>query len=87
MTSEFFKLKDLSEQVRNDFIRGAREKLEARLAKEAVEKAERESAEVAARETTEKVVAEAATREQAEAEATLVAKASQKAVEDDEKTI
>lgn len=41
MTSEVFKLKGLSEQVRNDFIRNAKEKLEAHLDKEATEKTER----------------------------------------------
>lgn len=39
MTSEAFKLKGLSEQVRNDYIREAEERLEARLAREAKEKA------------------------------------------------
>ncbi|XP_050918779.1 cell wall protein DAN4-like [Lathyrus oleraceus] len=58
MTSEIFKLKGLSKQVRNDFIRDAEERLRARMAKEEAEKDEREVA--------EKVVAEAAAREAAE---------------------
>ncbi|XP_050896622.1 uncharacterized protein LOC127103401 [Lathyrus oleraceus] len=39
MTSEVFKLKGLYEQVRNDYLREAEERLEARLAREAEEKA------------------------------------------------
>lgn len=42
MTSEVFKLKGLSEQVINDFIRGVEEKLETRLQKEATKKVERD---------------------------------------------
>lgn len=47
MTYKIFKLKGLSEQVRNDLIRGAEEKLKARLEKEADGKAEREAIEKA----------------------------------------
>lgn len=55
MTSEVFKLKGLSEQVRNDYIREAEERLKARMAREAEEK-ERKEAE-------EKVVVEVAAAE------------------------
>ncbi|KAI5397716.1 hypothetical protein KIW84_063511 [Lathyrus oleraceus] len=64
MTSEAFKLKGLSEQVRNDFIRDARIRLQTRLAREAEEKARKEAEEKARleeeqriREAEEKVVA------------------------------
>lgn len=62
MNSEIFKLKGLSEQVRNYFIRDTEERIEARMAKEAVEKDEREvveraTAEVAARKAVEKEAA------------------------------
>lgn len=70
MDSEIFKLKGLSEQVRNNFIRGAEEKMEAHLKKEETEKAETEAAEVVVREVVEKAVVEAATREKVEVEAT-----------------
>ena len=50
-------MKSLSEQVRNDFIRSPEEKLEARLAKEATEKAEQEATKKAANEAAEKAVA------------------------------
>ncbi|XP_050916208.1 uncharacterized protein LOC127131328 [Lathyrus oleraceus] len=81
----------LSEEVINDFIRGVEEKQEARLAKEAAEKAEQEAAEkateeAAAREATEKAVVEAASREKVEAEAALAAEVTQKVTEDVEKT-
>lgn len=58
MTSEVFKLKWLCEQVINDYIISAKEKLEARLALEAAERAQREAE--------EKVVAETAAREAVE---------------------
>lgn len=88
---EVFKLKGLSEQVRNDYIRGAKEKLEARLAKEATEKAEREVAEkavakAAAKEVAKKVAAEAEAREKDEAEAALAIEVAQNVVEDVENT-
>ncbi|XP_050889951.1 uncharacterized protein LOC127095284 [Lathyrus oleraceus] len=91
MTSEVFKLRGLSEQFGNDYIRSAKEKLEARLAQEDAEREKREAEEranpkAAAREAAEKASAEAATREQAEAEATLTIEATQKTVEDAEKT-
>ncbi|XP_050918939.1 uncharacterized protein LOC127136425 [Lathyrus oleraceus] len=57
MTSEAFKLKCLSEQDRNDFIKEAGERLEARLVREAEEKARMEE-EQRAREAAEKVVVE-----------------------------
>lgn len=60
-------MKGLSEQVRNDYIRGAEENLEVRLSKEAAEKVEREAAEKpAAREAAEKAAIEAAERAKAE---------------------
>lgn len=91
MTYEIFKLKGLSEQVRNEFIRDVEERLEVQMAKEAAEKAEREAiekavAEATAREAAEKAAAEAASREKVEAETAMVAEASQKAAEDAEKT-
>ncbi|XP_050878124.1 uncharacterized protein LOC127081940 [Lathyrus oleraceus] len=48
MTFEVFKLKGVSEQVRNDYIRGDEERLEARLAQEDEEKARKEVEEKAA---------------------------------------
>lgn len=66
MTSEAFKLKGLFEQVQNDFIREAEERLQDRLAREAEERAHREAEEKArleeeerAREVVEKAVVEA----------------------------
>ncbi|XP_050897402.1 proline-rich receptor-like protein kinase PERK12 [Lathyrus oleraceus] len=47
MTSEVFKLKGLSKQVRNDYIREAGERIEARLARETEEKAHQEAEEKA----------------------------------------
>lgn len=68
MTFEVFKQKGLSEQVRNDYIREAEERLEACLVKEAEEKALKEAKEKrlkveeqARKEAEEKAVAEAAT--------------------------
>lgn len=45
MTSEVFKLKGLSEQLRNDYIRGAEERLEAHLEHEATERARKQAEE------------------------------------------
>lgn len=80
MTSEIFKLKGLFEQVRNDFIRDAEERLEAQMTKEATEKAEREAIEKAAKEAAEKASAEVVAREKAEqeAEVAMVTEAAQK---------
>ena len=47
MTFEVFKLKGISEQVRNNYIRGAKERLEALLVKEAEEKARKKDEEKA----------------------------------------
>lgn len=81
MTFEAFKLKGLSEQVRNEFIREAGERLQNRLAREVEERARREAEEKdrleeeeRARETAEKVVAEAAVVAEAEAKAKADAK-------------
>ncbi|XP_050896781.1 eukaryotic translation initiation factor 4 gamma-like [Lathyrus oleraceus] len=71
MTYEVFKLEGLSKQVRNDYIRGAKERLEARLVQEAEEKARKEDEEKARieaeervqLEVKEKVAAEVATAE------------------------
>lgn len=71
MTSEVFKLKGLSEQVKNDYIREAKERLKARLAREdeekacqeAREKARLEAEEQARKEAEAKVVVEAAAAE------------------------
>ncbi|XP_050889619.1 uncharacterized protein LOC127094896 [Lathyrus oleraceus] len=83
MTSESFKLKGLSEQVYNDFIRDAGIRLQARLAREAEEKARKEAGEKGRleeeqriREAEEKVVAAAAT---AKAEAKAKADAEEAA--------
>ena len=45
MTTEAFKLKGLSEQVRNDFIKDAEIRLQERLAREAEERARKEAEE------------------------------------------
>jgi hypothetical protein len=86
MTSEAFKLKHISEQVRNDFIRDAEARLQERLAREAEEKARREEEERAreeeiqrTREAEAKALADAAAA--AEAEAKAVAEAEAKAAE------
>ena len=71
MKSEAFKLKGLSEQVRNDFIREAGERLQERLAKEAEEKARREAEEKARLEEEQRV------REVAEKFATKVVAAGE----------
>lgn len=76
MTYEVFKLKGLFKQVKNDYIREAEERLEARMAKEAEEKSRQEAEEKARleaeeqerKEAEEKAVVEAATAE-AEAKA------------------
>ena len=47
MTSEVFKLKGISEQVRNDYIRDAEERLEARVVQEVEEQARKEAEEKA----------------------------------------
>lgn len=59
MTYEVFKLKGLYEQVINGFIRDAKERLEARLAREAEEKARQEAEEKARLEAEEKARKEA----------------------------
>ncbi|XP_050888822.1 eukaryotic translation initiation factor 4 gamma-like [Lathyrus oleraceus] len=76
MTFEAFKLKGLSEQVRNDFIREAGERLQDRLAREAEERESREAEEKARlkeeereREAAEKASVEAAAAAEAEAKA------------------
>ncbi|XP_050896765.1 eukaryotic translation initiation factor 4 gamma-like [Lathyrus oleraceus] len=80
MTSRAFKLKGLSEQVRNDFIRDVRVRLHARLVREAEEKATKEAEEkahlkeeqrireVEKKATTKAVIAEAEAKVEAEAE-------------------
>lgn len=65
MTLEVFKLKGLSEQVINDYIRSAEEIQEACLEKEAEEKARQEAEEKAADEA---AVAEAEAKAKADAE-------------------
>lgn len=74
-------MKGLSGKVRNHFIRSAEERLEARLAMEATEKAEREAVEKVAKKDAEKESAEADAKEKVEqeAEAAMIAKATQKA--------
>ncbi|XP_050915850.1 uncharacterized protein LOC127130944 [Lathyrus oleraceus] len=78
MTSEVFKLKGLYEQVRNDYIREAEERLEERLAKEAEEKAHQEAEEkerLEAKELERKEAKEKVTAEAAAAKAEAKAKA------------
>jgi len=55
MTSEAFKLKHISEQVRNDFIRDAEARLQERLAREAEEEARRIEEERARQEELQRV--------------------------------
>jgi hypothetical protein len=74
MNSKAFKLKGLSEQVRSDFVRDAGVKLQARLVREAEEKARRE-AEEKARLEEEKRIREAAKKTVDAAEAEAKAKA------------
>lgn len=57
MTSKAVKLKGTSEQVRNDYIGGAEERLEARLAQKADERAMKEVEERARKEAKERAVA------------------------------
>lgn len=81
ITSEVFKLKGLSEQVKNDYIRETEEKLEARLAKEAEEKARQKAEEKERLEAKEQARTEAkekASTEDAAAKAKAKAKADTK---------
>ncbi|XP_050908053.1 eukaryotic translation initiation factor 4 gamma-like [Lathyrus oleraceus] len=75
MTSATFKLKSLSEHVKNDFIREAGERLHARMSREAEERARREAEEKARLEEEEKVRREAAEKATVAAEAEAKAKA------------
>ncbi|KAI5409756.1 hypothetical protein KIW84_055275 [Lathyrus oleraceus] len=82
MTSEAFKLKHISEQVRNDFIRNAEARLQERLAREAEEEARRQEEERArqaeiqrAKEAEAKALADAAAAAEAEAQAAAEAEA------------
>ncbi|XP_050909541.1 uncharacterized protein LOC127123359 [Lathyrus oleraceus] len=79
MTYEVFKLKGLSEQVRNDYIREVKERLEARLAIEYEEKSRQEAKEKARLEAEEKARKEAEEKAAAEAAAAAEAKAKAKA--------
>ncbi|XP_050877075.1 uncharacterized protein LOC127080826 [Lathyrus oleraceus] len=83
MTFEAFKLKGLSEKVRNDFIRDAGERLQARLVREAEEMARREVKEKAHLEE-EQRVREAAEKDDVEAVAATAAEAEEKAKVDTE---
>ncbi|XP_050914681.1 uncharacterized protein LOC127129571 [Lathyrus oleraceus] len=74
ITSEVFKLKGLSEQVKNDYIRGAEERMEARLAQEAEERAREEAEERTRREAEERVVAEVDVEAKAKADVEEVAR-------------
>ncbi|XP_050895424.1 uncharacterized protein LOC127102047 [Lathyrus oleraceus] len=90
MTSEVFKLKGLSEQVRNEYIRGAKERLEARLAQKAAERAtkdaeDRSAAEATDKKKAEKAAGEAEAKAKVEAEAALAAEPARKDAEDAEK--
>ncbi|XP_050896376.1 eukaryotic translation initiation factor 4 gamma-like [Lathyrus oleraceus] len=80
MTSETFKLKGLSEQVRNDFIRGAKIRLQEHLAREAEEQARKEPKEKARQEELQRIkeaeakaLVDAATAAEAEAKAKVAA--------------
>ncbi|KAI5442571.1 hypothetical protein KIW84_011571 [Lathyrus oleraceus] len=82
MTSEAFKLKHIYEQVRNNFIRDAEARLQARLAREAEEEArrleeerEREAEILRAKEAEAKALADAAAAAEAEAQAAAEAEA------------
>jgi hypothetical protein len=90
MTSEAFKLKNISEQVRNGYIRDAEARLQERLAREAEEKSRRLEEERLAREAEEearrqeeerakeaeaKALADAAAAAEAEAQAAAEAEA------------
>ncbi|KAI5387729.1 hypothetical protein KIW84_073720 [Lathyrus oleraceus] len=82
MTSEAFKLKHISEQVRNDFIRDAEARLQERLAREAEEEARRQEEERArqaeiqrAKEAKAKALADVAAAAEAEAKAAAEAEA------------
>lgn len=79
MTSKAFKLKGLSEQVRNNFIKEAGERLEARLARETIERAHREAEEKARLEEEEKARREVAEKASAEDAIAAEAKAKTKA--------
>ncbi|XP_050883437.1 uncharacterized protein LOC127086683 [Lathyrus oleraceus] len=78
MTFEAFKLKSLSEQVRNDFIREAGERLQELLVREAEEKAKREEEDKARLEEEQKV------REAAEKAVAAISEAEAKAKADAE---
>ncbi|XP_050896311.1 uncharacterized protein LOC127103060 [Lathyrus oleraceus] len=82
MTYEAFKLKILFEQVRNDFIREARERLQTRLVREGEEKA-RSEAEEKSRLEEEKRVGEAAEKAADEAAAAAAAAEAKAKAKDD----
>lgn len=69
MAFEVFKLKRISEQVRNNYIRGDEERLEARLVHEDEERAGKEAEESARKKAEERVIAaaEAKAKEKADA--------------------
>ncbi|KAI5383973.1 hypothetical protein KIW84_071094 [Lathyrus oleraceus] len=82
MTSEAFKLKSLSEQVKDDFIRDAEVRLQKRLAREAEEQARKEAEEKARQEEIQrlkeaeaKALVDAAAAVEAEAKAAAEAEA------------
>lgn len=77
MTSEAFKLKHISEQVKNDFIKDAEARLQERLAREAEEEARQAEIQMA-KEAEAKALAAAA----AEAEAKAAAEAKARAAEE-----
>ncbi|XP_050916321.1 uncharacterized protein LOC127131443 [Lathyrus oleraceus] len=72
MTSKAFKMKGISEQVRNDFIKEAGERLHTRLAGEEEDRAHRKSEEKACLEKEENARRETAEKASAEATATEV---------------
>ncbi|XP_050919651.1 uncharacterized protein LOC127137212 [Lathyrus oleraceus] len=78
MTSEVFKLKGLSEQVRNDYVRDAEVRLEGCLAREVKDKARKEAEERARLEAEEQAIKEAEEKVGVEA-ASIEAEAKAKA--------
>ncbi|XP_050875545.1 eukaryotic translation initiation factor 4 gamma-like [Lathyrus oleraceus] len=79
MTSEAFKLKGLSEQVRNDFIKNAVIRLQERLAREVEERARKEAEEKVKQEELQRIKEDEAKALAAAAAAAAAAKAQAKA--------
>ncbi|XP_050889574.1 eukaryotic translation initiation factor 4 gamma-like [Lathyrus oleraceus] len=89
MTSKAFKLKGLSEEVRNDFIRDAEIRLQERLAREAEERAHKEAEEKAKQEELQRIkeaeakaLADAAAAAEAEVQAKAAVEAEARLTEE-----